>query len=588
VTEIRGQGDFDMKSWIKTHKKCFFIGWVGVLIFSLCFSMYSPNKVVAEGETGDSGNSGGFLVEADKVEGTMDVLKIITEGEAAIGEGIIYGLTMTKTLATDKGNLTIKIKSPGPINVENLVGKLIGLPVLGGVCTPSKVGWACMTDVKMTLSDQTADAIDLPNATVETCLNDQCQDVSNLAKALLATKTPEEIKKELPSLQKDLEKAADLIEQAKDLADQIEKDNAIDAVNQSIEKAKKLVTSPNPLKPVADQIGNTYDQLLKASGDWGANLDEANQLLDQVGQQIEQDEKVVKNMPQLEALSKNLATLKKQLEALKDNAEKLSKQQKQYQDRLDETTKQIEALRQLILSHKNVYDEALLQTILDALSVGILDQAPGNLQKNKGSGSINEDSSAKDQKQDTNQTDQNTSPTDTTSSKPSDQGTTNDTSQGQPDSKAELKKQWQEALQNGMANWAAIKPNLDKAKDEIETMDHLADELTHSLLIILNRLDPKKAKAFDSHLDALETHMEHLDGQVSALKTSISKAAELEKQLGISSKDLQTLKSNLAELKSLKTSLHQLETKLNALPEFKTIDGFIDRIKNLQSDMGAW
>src|SRR5699024_256432 len=76
-----------------------------------------------------------FTIHSEKVEGEMDVLGALG-GEIDIEQGTIQGLTITQNVETDDGReVVIQIKSPGPVEVENLQTKNIGgAPSFGGIC----------------------------------------------------------------------------------------------------------------------------------------------------------------------------------------------------------------------------------------------------------------------------------------------------------------------------------------------------------------------------------------------------------------------------------------------------------------------
>src|SRR5699024_12563433 len=84
---------------------------------------------------------------SEKGEGEMDVLGALG-GEIDIEQGTIQGLTITQSVETDDGReVVIQIKSPGPVEVENLQTKNIGgAPSYGGICGLDLV---CMEDVRM-------------------------------------------------------------------------------------------------------------------------------------------------------------------------------------------------------------------------------------------------------------------------------------------------------------------------------------------------------------------------------------------------------------------------------------------------------
>src|SRR5699024_5465307 len=69
--------------------------------------------------------------------------------------------------------------SPGPVEVENLQTKNIGgAPSFGGICGLAPV---CMEDVTMEVDHQNVDKISLPDASIETCFADECDDMHEVS-----------------------------------------------------------------------------------------------------------------------------------------------------------------------------------------------------------------------------------------------------------------------------------------------------------------------------------------------------------------------------------------------------------------------
>src|SRR5699024_4382595 len=114
-------------------------------------------------------------IHSEQAEGEIDVLGALG-GEIDIEEGTIEGLTITQNVETDDGReVVIQIKSPGPVEVENLQTKNIGgAPSFGGICGLDPV---CMEDVTMEVDHQNVEKISLPDASIETCFADECDDM---------------------------------------------------------------------------------------------------------------------------------------------------------------------------------------------------------------------------------------------------------------------------------------------------------------------------------------------------------------------------------------------------------------------------
>src|SRR5699024_2031539 len=112
----------------RNRNKLTFISLIFILSGGLIFLPLGNIPVFAEEEGGsesekteEKANSGGFIIESNKVEGEMDILGALG-GNVDIKEGIIEGLTITKSLDTgdERGPLIIRITSPGPVPIKDL------------------------------------------------------------------------------------------------------------------------------------------------------------------------------------------------------------------------------------------------------------------------------------------------------------------------------------------------------------------------------------------------------------------------------------------------------------------------------------
>src|SRR5699024_12406946 len=105
-------------------------------------------------------------IHSERVEGEKDVLGAIGV-EIDIDQGTIQELTITQNVETDDGReVVIQIKSPGPVEVENLQTKNIGgAPSFGGICGLDPV---CMEDVTLEAAHQNVEKISLPEASIDT------------------------------------------------------------------------------------------------------------------------------------------------------------------------------------------------------------------------------------------------------------------------------------------------------------------------------------------------------------------------------------------------------------------------------------
>ncbi|MEN1967402.1 hypothetical protein WMZ97_04920 [Lentibacillus sp. N15] len=219
------------------------------------FGLTSVNAEEGEDPKDGDGDSGGFIIETEKVEGDMDLLGAL-QGKVDIKEGQITGLTITKKLETgeDQAPLVIKITSPGPIPVQNLKAETIGgEPVIpGGFCASEHLGWLCISDVTMTVSEQTAQSITLPDAKVETCFESECdsmpdEDSISEEKRQSMMKQMEEqelslqeMKDGLKDDKKQLKSIKELLDQAAETYEKIKEDGQPEKLEETIKELTEL------------------------------------------------------------------------------------------------------------------------------------------------------------------------------------------------------------------------------------------------------------------------------------------------------------------------------------------------------------
>src|SRR5699024_5264640 len=146
----------------------------------------------------------------------------------------------------------------GPVEVENLQTKNIGgAPSFGGICGLDPV---CMEDVTMEVDHQNVEKISLPDASIETCFADECDDMHEVStdkdaledtKAMMKKQHEEKkdmIKEKLYSLEdiKDsVENEEEIIEETKELLEESEeiyeevKEEQIEALDNNIEQIEE-------------------------------------------------------------------------------------------------------------------------------------------------------------------------------------------------------------------------------------------------------------------------------------------------------------------------------------------------------------
>lgn len=390
-----------MNSERKFHNLTVLLGMAFVLIVGTCFPSPVPQTAFAAENDGDSG---GFVVFTERVEGAIDIGAILG-GRVEISEGVIEGLTITKRLEnTSEGPLVIKISSPGPIPVEDLKGDTVGLPELGGLCFSDTFGWLCLENTTMTLTEQTAKSIALPNATVETCFEDECEDGGQRAGAMSEgkdkEKSVEEILEMIDGLNEQMATVRDLSEQAAELDQTIEKKGYVNSLAQLIDEAEQTVEQPGALLELAEKISDDYDALNKAVSQLALTTANADDILKQI---VKQTEAIKKRLSGLEkdrdkgeddllnlleekqaagdektdarSLRKALTALEDKIEESRTDIDTLLEHSGAWMDELQTVFARIGKLAEKVEKAKDEYDytDEQLEAILKALDVA----APG-------------------------------------------------------------------------------------------------------------------------------------------------------------------------------------------------------------------
>ncbi|WP_099159815.1 hypothetical protein [Virgibacillus ndiopensis] len=316
-----------------------------VFIFVFGYLLAPLGKTSAAEDTGK--HSGGFIIETEKVDGAMDLLGAL-QGKITISEGNIYGLTITKIIDRgEKESFVIKITSPGPIPIENLHAETVGgnLPTIGGICKPGKLGWVCLKDVSMKVTEQTVASINLPNATVETCYQSECGPIPNFKSTMSKEELQEKIKEleeqqsslneKRDGLEKDkqkLNKTKQLVTEAQEKHEEIRNGNQIEKLQKSVKTISDLLSNENHEELDFEKIISSiealepdYTSLSEATSVFKKTLGEAETSLEELKDSIKQTEK------QLTALTTGESALSddemKQVETYKLLLDKVEEQQ---------------------------------------------------------------------------------------------------------------------------------------------------------------------------------------------------------------------------------------------------------------------
>lgn len=147
-----------------------------LFLFGFVFQYFPKVPIHASTNPNEMEHSGGFIIKAKKVEGSMDLLGALL-GKIEIGAGQIEELEIFKSLGFEGDeNIHITIQSPGPVAVKNLKSETLGgsLPEFTGLCLPSQLGWLCLENVTMVVPWQMVEEIDLPQAKITTCFSNEC------------------------------------------------------------------------------------------------------------------------------------------------------------------------------------------------------------------------------------------------------------------------------------------------------------------------------------------------------------------------------------------------------------------------------
>lgn len=358
-----------MKLCRKIHKQIFHFAIALILIIGLCFPAV---ETLAQEEAEDDGHSGGFLVKSEKIEGVMDAFEIM-QGNVDIPEGQIFGLTIIKTLSeTEYGTLVIKIKSPGPVPLNHLKAKSIGYPFFASLCDSSKEEWLCMEGVEMTLSEQSVNSIDLPNATVETCYEGQCSDDKEEELETLSLMHAEE--KSIDDIEQDLQSANEILHVVEEELANAQQTNqliaeedqeqqvqrSLDQFHQSLTEEEELLKQANDVHQhysafnenaslfhlrtsVIDDILKHVTHILEHNGkaieELEASIQEAAEEISAQKQNLQTQE----SLAEYEALEETLSDVKAMMDAIE---EKVENHQKALEPLAQSSTAMMETLTQ--------------------------------------------------------------------------------------------------------------------------------------------------------------------------------------------------------------------------------------------------
>ncbi|WP_047984433.1 hypothetical protein [Ornithinibacillus californiensis] len=294
-------------------KKYLYISLIFILVLS---SVFAPIGVIFANNSAQdtSGNSGGFIIETEKVDGAMDLIGALT-GKISISEGNIYGLTITKVIERGEGlePLVVRITSPGPIPVSNLEAQTVNneLPNIGGLCKPGQLGWVCLENVVMNVEAQFVESISLANANIHTCYLSDCGELPDYNPML----SLEELEKILNG--EDDKEREELLQDILDLLDGQEEDLAqlkelLAIVSESLNEilggdyvgeTKRLLSKLE--SSISKNIG--LDKLLPISEDIPATLEYVS------GQLIQLTEVLTEGGKLIEELESNTPTLESML-----------------------------------------------------------------------------------------------------------------------------------------------------------------------------------------------------------------------------------------------------------------------------------
>ncbi|TKC19533.1 hypothetical protein [Robertmurraya kyonggiensis] len=331
-----------------------------LIVYLMLGCVFSSSSFRANAE-GSSEDSGGFIIESEKVDGVLDLVGIVA-GKITIYEGEIYGLTITKKVnrGGNQEPIVIRVKSPGPIPVKQLTASTKGssIPEFTGLCTPGKPGRICMENVSMTVTAQQAAAITLPNATVETCYASQCGTIAEggsmseeeLKKLIQQFEDNESTLKDiLEGIEKDtaqLPILKDLLDLAKNTFETIDPEQVksleslLQSITTTLERADTETINTEELINKTNELWRQEDSYLQVVSPFFERMKNAGVLTDELENNLQGMEETLGNIEAFEEKAKS----DKKIQLAKNYAEliQVAKNMKAAEQASDENT-QIES-----------------------------------------------------------------------------------------------------------------------------------------------------------------------------------------------------------------------------------------------------
>ncbi|WP_026909328.1 hypothetical protein [Paucisalibacillus globulus] len=289
------------------------VSLIFILVIAMILTPVSQIFASNNSSVDTSSNSGGFIIETVKVDGSMDLVGALT-GNITIYEGEIHGLTITKVM--ERGNglepLVVRISSPGPIPVKNLNAKTINneLPNIGGLCKPSQLGRICMENVVMNVEEQFVETISLTNANIYTCYLSECDALPTYNSSISPEQVEEllngnndESEQELQEIVDQIEKQEKYVEQldglltsVSDMLNELSNQEYVGKIQDVIKEVEHAVENNlglDELMPTVQDLSATLEfmksQLLTAIG----LLDEGGTVVEEVDNSMSSIEKIL-------------------------------------------------------------------------------------------------------------------------------------------------------------------------------------------------------------------------------------------------------------------------------------------------------
>ncbi|PWA13033.1 hypothetical protein DCC39_02570 [Pueribacillus theae] len=368
-----------MAIWRKTK----IYGLAFILIIGFCFPPGGMNKVEAAKDKG-------FIVKVDKISGRINLLGlrpgIIFDTQVAFTSARGYGFSLSKLIETKQGTLAMTIKSSSPskrVDVSWLTVTAHSLNI-GGLCWPERLLDVCLTNVIIDGKKLESSGTSFPDMVLETSYNpievskvqalynklENQNDEEQLEKLILAIdkaeggkftqqkEAYEDLKAQLPELEKQADGFQTLLEEAEAQKKQLEA--GMTSLEEVMDKADQLTKKPE-FEEMLKGIDGKQKEITTNIEDFSVTLEQVEDLLQKVQKSLEKKQEFVKarfelleelelgewsnSYKELEEIKQKLDTVEEKVTAGFKRLEKLKENEQQLTDRMKKINEKIEALK---------------------------------------------------------------------------------------------------------------------------------------------------------------------------------------------------------------------------------------------------